>query len=120
MSIATKTTVEVGDPLDDPFGGKGEITARAPDSVTWSAEIEPGVFAVCKRTITDPLFQANNERLKESEGKRFGDGQIVASIDLPTYYSTILPAVQAGDDGWVKRWINDSENRRYRTFRGRI
>jgi hypothetical protein len=120
MSITTKTTVEVGDPLIDPFGGRGEIISRTPDKVTWRGEVEPGVFAYCAMTVLDPLLESNKQQLNESDGKRFGDGKIVGRVDLPTYYSTILPAVQAGDDAWVKRWFNNSENVKYRTFRGRI
>jgi hypothetical protein len=120
MEVSTKTTVEVGDPLDDPFGGRGEIVSRSPTEVVWRGEVEPGVVAFCKKTITDPLFESNKQLLNESEGKKFGDGKIVARVDLPTYYSTILPAIQAGDDAWVKKWFNASENRRYRTFRGKI
>ncbi len=120
MEVSTKTTVEVGDPLDDPFGGRGEILFRTPEKICWRAEVEPGVYATCTKTIVDPIYENNRQRLNESEGKKWGDGQIVASIDLPTYYSTILPAIQAGDDKWIKDFLNDSENVRHRTFKGHL
>ncbi len=121
MNITTKTTVEEApNGFYDPFGGRGEILSRTADKVTWRAEVEPGVYACCTQTLVEPILEHNKQRLNDSEGKRWGDGKIVASIDLPTYYSTILPAIQAGDDAWVKRWLNDEDQRKYRTFRGRL
>ncbi len=71
-------------------------------------------------TPVGALLEANKAAYNDSEGKRFGDGKVVASIDLPTYYAKIVPAKQNGDDAWIKRWLNDPDNRAYRTFKGKI
>lgn len=73
-------------------------------------------------TVTDveELVEENKASFNGSEGKRWGDGKVVARIDLPTYYNKIVPAKQNGDDAWIKRFLNDGDNRAYRTFKGKI
>lgn len=71
-------------------------------------------------TEVEQLVEENKASFNDSEGKRWGDGKVVASIDLPTYFQKLIPAKQAGDDAYIKRFLNDSDNRAYRTFKGRI
>lgn len=83
-------------------------------------ELETG--QVIFRTLTDVewLVEENKAAYNDSADKRWGDGKVVASIDLPTYFNKILPAKINGDDAWIKRWLNDSDNRAYRKFKGTI
>jgi len=71
-------------------------------------------------TVVDELVAANKEAFNDSEGKRWGDGRVIASIDMATYFNKIVPAKQAGDDAYIKRWLNNSDNRAYRTWKGKI
>jgi hypothetical protein len=83
-------------------------------------EQENGKILWHTETVVEELVEANKEAFNDSEGKRWGDGKVVAKIDMPTYYNKILPAKQAGDDAWVKRFLNDPDNRAYRTFKGHL
>lgn len=83
-------------------------------------ETEDGQVFFNTRTNVEGLVESNKAAFNDSEGKRWGDGKVVASIDLATYYKKIIPAKQAGDDAWIKRFLNDSDNRAYRTFKGTI
>jgi hypothetical protein len=87
---------------------------------TLFCETEDG--KVMTQTITDveALVEQNKAALNDSEGQRWGDGKVVASIDMPTYYNKIVPAKQNGDDAYIKRFLNDPDNRAYRTFKGNI
>jgi hypothetical protein len=105
---------------DDPFGGKGRLILDTPTKRVWLHESSPGVFEQCTEEVVDPLIEANQTAYNDSEGKRWGDGQVVASIDLPTYFRKILPAKQNGDHAWIKRFLNDPDHRKYRTFKGRL
>jgi hypothetical protein len=86
---------------------------------TWVYEDENMILV---RTVApdDQLTDENKASFNESADKRWGDGKVVASIDLPTYYNKIVPAKQNGDDAWIKRFLNDPDNRAYRTFKGKI
>ena len=69
--------------------------------------------------MTD-IVETNKAAFNDSENQRWGDGKVVASIDLPTYFNKIVPAKLNGDDAYIKRWLNDSDNRAYRTRKGTI
>lgn len=104
----------------DPFNGKGKKILEFPNKITWECPIDENTTAYCTQELTEPLFERNAALLNESAGKRFGDRQIIGSVDLPTYFKLILPAQKAGDQKWLKGFFNDPDNRRFRTFRGKI
>lgn len=64
------------------------------------------------------LIEDNAALFKDSSGKRFGNGQRVASIPLNIFYDQLHEAHRQGDDRYVSRWLNDSDNRAFRTFEG--
>src|SRR5215207_2757799 len=120
VNLPTGTTYTSAKGFFDPFGGKGKIIARDVDWVLWEGEVAEGQFATCKQTIADPIFEANRQSYKESEGKRFGDGQLIGSVPLEEFYSKLLPAVKNDDQTWLKKFFNDPDNRKYRKFKGNI
>lgn len=83
-------------------------------------ENEDGTILWHTETVVEQLVEENRAAFNDSEGKRWGDGKVIASIDLPTYFDKIVPAKQNGDDAYIKRWLNDGDNRSYRTFKGTI
>jgi hypothetical protein len=83
-------------------------------------ENEDGSILWHTETVVEELVEQNKAAFNDSEGKRWGDGKVVASIDLPTYFNKIVPAKQNGDDAYIKRWLNDPDNRAFRTFQGHI
>ena len=101
--------------------GKWILVARDPLTRRATYIYEDENIAIAN-TVSDveELVAENKAAYSESADKRWGDGQVVASIDLPTYYSKIVPAKQAGDEAWFKRWLNDPDNRAYRKFKGKI
>jgi hypothetical protein len=111
--------------LADPFGGKGTLLHNYPDKRVWLGPHpehpdDPNMIAQCEVYRLDPVFEANKKLLNDSQNKRFGDGQIVASIPMPFYFDKIVPMKKAGDDKGIKRLLNDSDFRNLRTFRGKI
>lgn len=83
-------------------------------------ENEDGTVLWHTETDVEGLVENNKSAFNESEGKRWGDGKVIASIDMTTYFNKIVPAKQAGDDAYIKRWLNDSDNRGYRTWKGKV
>jgi hypothetical protein len=66
----------------------------------------------------DALLRQNAERYKESEGKRWGDGKVVASIPLNKFYQDFKG--RHDDPDFTSWWLNNDENSPFRTFRGKI
>lgn len=62
-----------------------------------------------------------NAAVRNSAEKAWrGDWHRVASIPLNVYFDKLAPAVQQSDDGYIRRFLNDSDNRAWRTKEGRL
>lgn len=67
----------------------------------------------------DSILDQNKEFANDSIGKRFGDWARVASVPLELMdQSGLSEASKQKDDRFISRWLNDSDNRKFRTFRG--
>lgn len=67
------------------------------------------------------LLNQNAELRASAESAWRGDWHRVASIPLNVAYdSNLVRAQTEGDDAYVKRWLNDSDNRGWRTKEGRV
>lgn len=106
--------------MKDPFGGKGTLIADSPWSRSWISEDEQGKLVTCDVSYTGPILDANKQQLNSSAGKRWGDGQVVARIPLDMYFKDFNKARKNGDTQWVKRFLNDSDNSKLRTFEGKL
>lgn len=82
---------------------------------------------VILETVQDvePIVERNKQSLNDNAGRRFGDGKIVASIPM----IMLMQLVQRGilspqfavlDEKRFRAWLNDPENRHFRTFGGTI
>lgn len=49
-----------------------------------------------------------------------GDYHHVASVPLNVYWDKLAEASREGDDRYVSRWLNDSDNRAWRVKEGRV
>lgn len=69
----------------------------------------------------DSILEANAEAEKATGGVRFGDYNRIASVPLTFFEKTGLgDAVDAGDKRYLSKVLNDSDNKRFRTSRGRV
>lgn len=69
----------------------------------------------------DEVVRANAEQRNASEGERFGEWAKVASVPLQLYHSSgLVDATREQDDRFLSRWLNDADNRDFRTFRGKV
>lgn len=68
----------------------------------------------------DAILDANAEAEKASCG-RFGDYQRVASVPLTFFEKSGLgDAMDAGDRRYLSKVLNDADNKKFRTSRGRV
>lgn len=68
----------------------------------------------------DNIIKDNQAAKSDMSGKRWGEGQRVASIPLDIFYAQLNEAQVQGDRSYVKRWLNDSDNAKWRTFEGKV
>lgn len=109
----------------DPNSADWKFVKRDPltGMTTYEAEIE-GVGTILRHEyeMTQELWNANQTIRNETDGKRWGDGQIVASIPMNELFGQtyIGQAYREGDEKAMSKYLNDYDNQRYRTKRGTI
>lgn len=84
---------------------------------------EFGEWATLEKTefyAADTFYGANQALLNESAGQRFGDFQMVASVPMTVWANELAQPIKEEDWRYIKRFLNDGENRAYRTFRGKV
>ena len=70
--------------------------------------------------VAEAFAERNRQALNDSYGVPFGDGKVVASIPMHVWAREIAPARRNGDDRYIRKWLNDPDNRVFRIFRGRV
>ena len=101
--------------------GNWELYEVTPDCRRYRLEIEPGKFIIRTEWLaTDDIIEDNKALFNESDGKRWGDGQVAARIPLNVFYQDIAPRLKEGDEDYVKWFLNNDKNRQFRTFKGRV
>ena len=72
-------------------------------------------------TPVEQILDANKDDANDSIGKRFGDWTRIASVPLDLMdKSGLSDASQQKDNKFMSKWLNDSDNRGFRTFRGNV
>lgn len=106
----------------DPFGGDGILVTDRADRRVWVRPHpdHPGVWEQCVVQPVDAIFEANQE-LYNAAGARWGDTALVASIPNAVYWhGDFAKARENRDEPWMKRFLNDSDNRKLRTRPGKV
>ncbi|PWL17398.1 hypothetical protein DKP76_11510 [Falsochrobactrum shanghaiense] len=64
---------------------------------------------------------AENEKARNEAGKAWtGDWHRIASVPLNIYHEQLAEAERQGDKKFISSWLNDSDNRAWRTKEGRV
>lgn len=97
--------------VDHDFHMKRTVWARSnPDgSTTYRTD-----YAV------DDTLEANKAMQNSAENGWKGDWHKVASVPLGVYYDKLHEAVMQDDMGHVSKFLNDIDNRAFRTKLGRV
>lgn len=108
--------------FEDPFGGEGFLMSDTETKRVWVRFNEDGSPRdMCTVENIDPVLERNQQLYNDSIGKRWGDGRIVASIPESIYWrGDFAKARENQDQKWIKRFLNDSDNQKLRTFKGNI
>lgn len=108
----------IPDHLWEPDGVSSDGLRR--HYVYWVDKANGVGFRKTENIVEQDLLKVNQEKLNDSQGQRFGDGKIIASVPLNVFYRDFAKRLKEGDDDFTKYWLNHENNRSYRTFRGRV
>lgn len=87
----------------------------------WLLDVGNGAFVIRQDIPLDDIFASTAEERAMNQGRRWGDGRVIGSIpDALAWSSGYMKAKQNGDDAWIKRFWNDRDNYKLRTFEGRV
>lgn len=86
----------------------------------WSMQNPDGSTTYRTDYAVQPTIDENTAMRNMADKGWKGDYHKVASIPLNLFYDKLQPAIQQGDDAYVSRWLNDSDNRAWRSKEGRI
>lgn len=68
----------------------------------------------------DDTIEANRDMRNAASAGWKGDWHKIASIPLNVYYDRLAEASRQGDDKYIARWLNDADNRAWRTKSGNV
>jgi hypothetical protein len=80
-------------------------------------------FRKTENLVEDELIARNQDDFNDSYGRRFRDdavGTRMASVPLNVFYRDVAPRLKEGDTDYVKWFLNNEQNRPFRTFRGKV
>jgi hypothetical protein len=66
------------------------------------------------------FMEANQRQRNETAGQRFGAFRHVASTPMHIWAKEIVPRRRQGDEKSLKKWLNNADQRPFRTFEGDI
>jgi hypothetical protein len=71
----------------------------------------------------ETLQRANTQEFNDSDGKKWGDGKVVARLPMNVLFdpaNQIAKKLKEGDRDHMTWWLNSDAARPFRTFKGRM
>lgn len=68
----------------------------------------------------DDILNANRIEQNATHGQKWGEWRKVASIPAGIFFDSLGVAQQQRDEKYINKFLNDSDNRAFRTFLGRV
>ncbi|MGE7367903.1 hypothetical protein ACQKKX_02380 [Neorhizobium sp. NPDC001467] len=98
--------------LHDYDYATGRSVWRYFDGMDWHMRVD---------TPVDNIVRENEFTRNATSGNAMGDWVKIASIPLNhAHAENLVQAHSEGDDKFVSRWLNDSDNRAWRSFDARV
>lgn len=106
---------------DHVYEGDWRLLDRDPETGVTRWWLDMGDHYIVRTdTPVQPLLDENARDLSNSAGRRWGDGQRVASIPLDVYYRELHAAQMQKDEKYLRKWLNNADNSKFRTFGGKV
>ena len=87
---------------------------------TWSRTNPDGTRTFRTDYIVDPTIEANTAMRNMAAPGWAGDYHKIASVPLNIYHDQLAEASLQDDDAFVSKWLNDSDNSKWRSKEGRV
>ncbi|MGV2975679.1 hypothetical protein AB1P65_09500 [Roseibium alexandrii] len=104
--------------------GDWQLVSWDPETGRKLYELDTGDgHVICREEYyaDEQLLDENKALYNESEGKRWGEnGRSIARIPLNVWLEQLAAPVREHDDKYVQKWLNDAENKQWRTFKGNV
>lgn len=68
----------------------------------------------------DPTVEINKAQRNLAQDNWKGDYHHVASVPLNIFHEQLAEATQQDDNAYLSKWLNDSDNRAWRTKNGNV
>ena len=86
----------------------------------WQQDNADGTTTFRTDYPVQPTVDINTAHRNMAKKDWAGDYHQIASIPLNVFHEQLGQASTAGDDKFISRWLNDSDNRAWRTKEGRV
>lgn len=86
----------------------------------WAVDNADGTTTYRTDYRVDPTIEINKAQRNLAQNNWKGDYHHVASIPLNVYYDQLAEAAKQGDEKFMNKWLNDSDNLAWRTKEGRL
>ena len=87
---------------------------------TWILHHPDGRMTFRTDYPVDRIIADNRLAYNDSQNKRHGDWSRIASIPLNIYHEQLAEAQSQKDEKYMSKWLNDPDNRAFRTFGGTV
>lgn len=86
----------------------------------WAMQNPDGSTTYRTDYTVEPTVEINKAQRNMVQKGWSGDYHHIASIPLNMFHDQLAEASRQGDDKHISRWLNDSDNRAWRTKGGRV
>lgn len=84
-------------------------------------DLGDGRTAIKKVMPVDSILESAATDRSNNAGKKWGDGQVIGTVPLELYFGTGYGEAKANQDtAWLKRFWNDGNHKKLRTFEGSV
>lgn len=112
---------------DEPlnFGTGSDWLHVGTDPITgtqvYIQDLGDGRTAIKKITPVDDILDSAADDRSMNAGKRWGDGRVIGTVPMQMYFSSGYAEAKANHDtAWIKRFWNDGNHKKLRTFEGNV
>lgn len=112
---------------DEPlnFGTGSDWLLVRSDPITgmqvYIQDLGDGRTAIKKVMPMEQILESAAADRSMNVGRKWGDGQVIGTVPLELYFSTgYADAKKNHDTAWLKRFWNDSDHQKLRTFEGKV
>ena len=86
----------------------------------WSMTNPDGTTTFRTDYAVDPVVEMNKAQRNMAQKGWAGDYHHIASIPLNMFHDQLAEASRQGDDKFISKWLNSSDNLAWRTKEGRV